>query len=146
MTDKQFNFFKYVFKIIFENLGEISLDSFRYEEEVFGQVMTLLSELHIEDEQIEFVLASYVETIGNLNINDINQIDQLNKEDIVIPTKREFSGWVEFRATSIVTEYYKKNCYLPSGLGYYIDNYSIEPVKVDQEFIDTWDHEKNINI
>lgn len=145
MTDKQFIFFKKIFKLMFKHMGEYSLESFRYEADVFNIGMEFLTDYFIETDEQEFILASYVETMSSLKINSEDEIDELNKEDIVIPIKKDIEGWVEFRAISIVTEFYRKSCYLPASLEYDLDKFSIQPINTEQEFLDTWDHERKIN-
>ena len=146
MSDKQFNFFKKVFSLIHEfvNYNDYSLESFTYEPDALYDILIFLSTYQVDLDEVEFFVSSYILTFNNEKTNDYDQINQLKKEDIVIPNKKDFNGTIEFRATSIVTEFYEKNCYLPSRFQLDLENYSIDTTDVKQEFLDTWDHETRI--
>jgi hypothetical protein len=107
-------------------------------EEVFNFIQ---NDLGIsDDEKVDFIYASFYETLKNLNGN----LSSFSENDVIIPIKNRYQGKKSYYATVYFEELYTYDTYLPIILENMVHEYLIDEDDVKTDIHDTWDHEVDI--
>ena len=107
-------------------------------EEVFNFIQ---NDLGIsDDEKVDFIYASFYETLKNLNAN----LSSFSENDVIIPIKNRYQGKKSYYATVYFEELYTYDTYLPIILENMVHEYLIDEDDVKTDIHDTWDHEVDI--
>lgn len=107
-------------------------------EEVFNFIQ---NDLGISDaEQVDFIYASFYETLKKLNGN----LSSFTENDIIVPIKNKYEAKRRYYATVHFEEVYSYDTYLPIILEYMVHEYQIDEDAVSTDIIDTWDFEVDI--
>jgi hypothetical protein len=107
-------------------------------EEVFNFIQ---NDLGIsDDEKVDFIYASFYETLKNLNGN----LSSFSENDVIIPIKNRYQGKKSYYATVYFEELYTYDTYLPIILENMVHEFQIDEDDVKTDIHDTWDIEVDI--
>jgi hypothetical protein len=145
MFKKQIMNKKILYRLILllnDTFGDYSVDEYYSDRSVYGEVSVFIqNDLGFSDsDEVDFIYASFYETLKKLNGN----LSNFSENDVVVPIKYKFRGERSYFAEVRYNEIYNYDTYLPVILEYMIDEYIIDEEKLETDIRDTWGHETEI--